>query len=126
MTTVFKLRCSGWHDQDIPLRYKFQMVLNAQTPLEANSLKFDEIIYLNLCEFRQIEHYQTILAQNVHGPANVIRAVIADDAGAKTFSFFSLNVNKMTDKGISLANDTMYTRQRSTTLILYLSCLTYP
>ena len=72
LVTTFRLSCAGWTDSDVPLQYKFQ---SAGTNLD-------------ICDFRQIEFYDTQLPA---GSAQLC-AVIADSVGAATRFLFNAMV----------------------------------
>ena len=84
LQTRFKLQCSGWNDEDVPLRYKFQVAATD----------------MNVCEFRLLEYYETLLPATSSG---AMRAVIIDDFGASAQALFNVIVSQPVQLDLSSA-----------------------
>ena len=83
LETQFRLGCSGWTDNDVPLLYKFQV---ASTRLD-------------VCDFRQLEFYDTLLPAG----SSQFRAVIVDSYGGTAHSIFNVSVSQPAELDLSSA-----------------------
>eukprot|EP00466_Bigelowiella_natans_P008611 jgi/Bigna1/136776/aug1.35_g11484 len=102
LTTTFRLFCSGWTDVDLPLLYKFQ------------TLDEDSGLALDLSDFRELPHYDTVLpgskngtlVTNATGGAQTttiwVSALVQDAFGAEASRNFTVGVSQPFE--LNLAN----------------------
>ena len=81
LQTRFRLGCSGWTDDDVPLLYKFQVASTG----------------LDMCDFRQLEYYDTLLPSG----EPQYRATVRDSYGGVAHSLFNVSVSETTQFDLS-------------------------
>eukprot|EP00466_Bigelowiella_natans_P000982 jgi/Bigna1/136060/aug1.32_g10768 len=77
LLTEFLLSCTGWEDEDMPLKYKYQSE-------QAGS-------FVDLCDSRYLESYSTMLPAGETGNLT-IRALVVDNLGATVQNFMQVRL----------------------------------
>eukprot|EP00466_Bigelowiella_natans_P010007 jgi/Bigna1/80040/fgenesh1_pg.67_\ len=112
LDTLFHFECSGWEDEDIPLRYRYEQVQGWKTKEVGNHIELDEdsFLYLDICQLRHLPYYRSVLpfrkAEYLKksgkwirndflelANTSLIRTSIVDNMGAASYTYIELNIS---------------------------------